>query len=67
MLTNTRLIACSIVFEQPNGSGGWIPVVVKTVPVVLTSDNTMVTIAYPALIRLNKPITASQAGVMLVS
>ena len=57
----------SISFEQPDGDGGWSPVVIKTVAVEITSDNTIVSIAYPALIRINKPITAADAGVMLVS
>lgn len=56
-----------IVFEQPNGSGGWVPVVVDTEGIKLTATNTMVTVAYPALIRINKPITSSNAGVQMVS
>ena len=56
-----------IVFEQPNGSGDWVPVVVDTEGIKLTATNTMVTVAYPALIRINKPITASNAGVQMVS
>jgi hypothetical protein len=66
-LTGTLGVGESIPFEQPDGVGGWTPVVIKTVAVELTATNTMVTIAYPALVRLNKPITADDAGVMLVS
>lgn len=66
-LLGTLGVGESIVFEQPDGVGGWSPTVIKTVAVELTATNTMVTVAYPALIRINKPITAADAGVMLVS
>lgn len=66
-LLGTLGVGESIAFEQPDGVGGWTPAVIKTVAVELTATNTMVTVAYPALIRVNKPITAVDAGVMLVS
>lgn len=56
-----------IVFEQPSGSGTWVPIVIEDEGIKLTATNTMVTVVYPALIRVNKPTTASDAGVQLVS
>lgn len=56
-----------IVFEQPNGSGSWTPVVIDGDSMVLSPTNTMVTVAYPALVRINKPVTAVAAGVQMVS
>lgn len=56
-----------IVFEQPNGYGSWSPVIIDGDNMVLSSTNTMVTVVYPALIRINKPTTALAAGVQMVS
>lgn len=56
-----------IVFEQPTGTGSWMPVVLDSTPVELSATNTMVTFDRPAKIRINKPITAIAAGVSLIS
>lgn len=56
-----------IVFEQPDGVGGWTTIVINTEEQKLSSTNTMISFYQPALIRVNKPISAANAGVMLVS
>lgn len=57
----------SITFEQPDGAGGWFTSKIGGTEVALTADNTIVTVAHPVLIRVNKPITVAAAGVQLVS
>lgn len=66
-LIGTLGVGESITFEQPDGAGGWFTVRINSTDVALTADNTMVSVAHPALIRVNKPITAGNAGVRVVS
>ena len=56
-----------IAFEQPNGDGGWIQMVVDGDNVEISQTNTIVSFHQPALIRVSKPITVAACGVMVVS
>lgn len=56
-----------ITFEQPDGEGDWQTIYLDDEQVQLSDGNTMVAFYSPALIRVNKPITAANVGVMLVS
>lgn len=66
-LLGTLGVGETIAFEQPDGVGGWMAVSINGSAVSLSSTNTIVSIAYPTLIRLNKPVTAADAGVQVVS
>lgn len=66
-LTGTLGVGESITFEQPDGSGGWFTIKVGGTEVVLSADTTIVSVSYPAIVRVNKPITVAAAGVQLVS
>lgn len=59
--------ASNIVFEQPDGSGGWMIMTIDGVTQQLNATNTIVSLYQPALIRINKPVTVGTAGVMMVS
>ena len=59
--------ASVVTLEQPDGSGGWIQAKISGDVVSLTSDNTMLSITAPVMIRVNKPVTTNPAGVMVVS
>jgi hypothetical protein len=56
-----------IVFEIPDGSGDWMSMIIDGETQQITSTNNIVTFNQPVLLRLNKPITDSNAGVQLVS
>ncbi len=66
-LIGTLGVGESITFEQPDGAGSWFTTKINATEVALTADNTMISVAYPALIRVNKPITVADAGVRVVS
>jgi hypothetical protein len=66
-LVGTLGAAEYITFEQPDGVGGWASIYLDEEQVQLSDGNTMVSFFSPSLIRVNKPITAADAGVMLVS
>lgn len=57
----------NITFEQPDGSGGWNDIYIDSDQILISSTNTIVSVAFPALIRVNKPATAAAAGILLVS
>lgn len=57
----------TIDFKIPDGSGGWMLMYVDSSPVQLTATNNIVSFYSPATVRVDKPITASSAGVTLVS
>lgn len=66
-LIGTLGVGESITFEQPDGSGGWFTSKVGGTEVAITADNTIISVAYPAMIRVNKPITVAAAGIRVVS
>lgn len=59
--------ASTITFEQPNGSGGWMAIVINGTPMTLSATNTITSAYQPTLLRVNKPVTIADAGVLLVS
>jgi len=56
-----------IEIEQPDGAGGWMPVIIDGEALVLSIDNTILSLYQPALIRINKPVTVGEVGVQLIS
>lgn len=56
-----------ITFEQPDGLGGWTPIIIDGTTQELSATNTIVSFFMPVLMRCNKPVTTGTAGVMMVS
>lgn len=61
------LAAEVISFKIPNGSGGWMPLYSDGSLVQITATNNMVSFYAPAKVLVDKPITASNAGVIVVA
>lgn len=57
----------TIDFKIPNGAGEWMPLYSDGTLVQLTSTNNIVSFHAPAKLRVDKPITASTAGVIVVA
>lgn len=61
------LVTETIDFKIPDGSGGWMPLYSDDVLVQLTATNNIVSFHAPAKLRIDKSITGSDAGVIVVA
>lgn len=57
----------TIDFKIPDGSGGWMSLYSDDTQVKLTATNNIVSFHAPAKLRVDKPTTSSNAGVIVVA